>query len=183
MSNTKAKKTKSGTPAKAHPKQHSTATTAKNTNPLSPRVLVLIAVFVALSGIGLFIAFNRPPEPQTVAVNNTDSAAADVQAQPAVQLLTPDAYNSTFIDADHILIDVRTPEEFASGHINGAVNIPLDQIGNRISEIPQDKPVILYCRSGNRSNQAADILEGAGLTGIYDLGGVIAWTAAGYPLE
>lgn len=181
MSKTKTKKTQSGTSAKAHPSQRTPAP-AQKTNPLSPRILILIAMFVALSGIGLFIAFNRPPaDTPTISANAT--SAGDVQAQPAVQLLSPDAYNTAFIDADHILIDVRTPEEFASGHINGAVNIPLDQISSRVSELPQDKPIVLYCRSGNRSNQAADILENAGLTGIYDLGGVIAWTAAGYPLE
>jgi len=179
MSKAKSKTSKSSTSAKAHPKQQSAP--AKSTNPLTPRVLVIIAAVVVLSGIGLFVAFNRAPDAPAVAANADTSA--NVQAQPAVQSLSPDAYNAEFIDSDHILIDVRTPEEFASGHISGAVNIPLDQIGNRISEIPQDKPIVLYCRSGNRSNQAAAILEKAGLTGIYDLGGVIAWTAAGYPLE
>lgn len=100
------------------------------------------------------------------------------------QRINPQGYNTTFLDrdADHILIDVRTPGEFASGHIDGAININVQELSSRLSEIPQDKPVVLYCRSGNRSAQAAGILNSAGYTGIYDLGGIIDWQAAGYPM-
>ena len=56
-------------------------------------------------------------------------------------------------------------------------------IRDRLSEVPQDKPVVLYCRSGNRSGQAAQILEQAGYTQIYDLGGIVAWAEQGYPVE
>lgn len=98
-------------------------------------------------------------------------------------VISPQDYQSRFASADHVLIDVRTPEEFASGHISGAVNIPLDTISTRLAEIPQDRDVVLYCRSGNRSNQAWNLLNGEGYSRIYDLGGVIAWQAAGLPLE
>jgi rhodanese-related sulfurtransferase len=82
-----------------------------------------------------------------------------------------------------LLLDVRTPEEFNSGHIAGAVNIAVEQLSERLSEVPQDKPVVLYCRSGNRSGQAAQILERAGYTQIYDLGGIITWQQQGFPVE
>ena len=59
----------------------------------------------------------------------------------------------------------------------------MQDLDARKGEISRDKPVVLYCRSGNRSNQAAQILEGAGYKGVYDLGGIIAWQAAGYPLQ
>ncbi|MBK8251480.1 MAG: rhodanese-like domain-containing protein [Polyangiaceae bacterium] len=73
------------------------------------------------------------------------------------------------------LVDVRTPEEYASGHIQGAVNIPLQQFDSRAAEIPSGKPVVLYCRSGARSGQAASILRGKGRTDVHNLGGMGNW--------
>ena len=69
------------------------------------------------------------------------------------------------------LIDVRTPREYDDNGLDGAKNIPLQQISNRLDEVGnRDEPVVLYCRSGNRSAQAADILEENGFDEIYDLG-------------
>jgi rhodanese-related sulfurtransferase len=106
-------------------------------------------------------------------------------AQAAVQAIAPQAYVSEFVSAptSHLLIDVRTPEEFASGHIAGAVNIPVDALSGRLSEIPNDQPVVVYCRSGNRSATASQILHSAGYPTVYDLGGIIAWSGAGLPVE
>jgi rhodanese-related sulfurtransferase len=77
------------------------------------------------------------------------------------------------------VIDVRSPEEFASGHVPGAVNIPYEVIGRRLSEIgPTSTPVIVYCRSGRRSGIAADVLGGAGYKQVYDMRSVTAWPGA-----
>ncbi|MGF1503991.1 MAG: rhodanese-like domain-containing protein [Anaerolineae bacterium] len=104
-------------------------------------------------------------------------------AQP-VSRIQPQEYVSTFEDnPDHILVDVRTPEEFASGHIPGAINIPVEEIANRLDEIPADTNVVVYCRSGNRSATAASELAESGYASIYDLGGIISWQAAGLPVE
>ncbi len=74
------------------------------------------------------------------------------------------------------LVDVRTPGEFAGGALPGAVNIPLDQLSTRVGELQKDpKPVVVYCASGMRSGQAKRILAGAGLTEVYDLGGMSRW--------
>lgn len=73
------------------------------------------------------------------------------------------------------LVDVRSPEEFASGHIQGAINIPVQQIDSRAAEIPTGKPVVLYCRSGARSGQAASILRGKGRADVHNLGGMSNW--------
>jgi len=101
------------------------------------------------------------------------------------QLISPDNYVSQFRDsgADHILIDVRTAEEFAEGHIAGAVNIPVDYIERRLAEIPTDIPVVVYCRSGNRSARAATTLVENNYAEVYDLGGIASWVSAGYPVE
>lgn len=103
----------------------------------------------------------------------------------APQVLAPQQYQEEVVQAGaaHQLIDVRTPQEFASGHIAGAINIPVEEIGQRLGEVSKETPVVVYCRSGNRSAQAAQILASAGYTGIYDLGGVIAWQQAGLPLQ
>jgi len=84
---------------------------------------------------------------------------------------------------DVMIVDVRTPAEYAEGHIAGAVNLPLQTIESWYKDLPKDKPVYLYCRSGNRSQQAAEFLKKKGFSNIYnEQGGIIAWTQRNYPL-
>jgi rhodanese-related sulfurtransferase len=74
------------------------------------------------------------------------------------------------------VVDVRTAEEFASGHVPGAINIPYDQIARRASEIgPPSTPVVLYCRTGRRSGIAVEALQKAGYEMLYDFRSVTAW--------
>jgi phage shock protein E len=103
----------------------------------------------------------------------------------AAQNLSPIDYQTQFIasNTSHLLLDVRTPEEFASGHIDGAVNIPVESLQRRLSEVPMNQPIVVYCRSGNRSAQASQILAQAGYTRIYDMGGLNDWVALGFPVE
>lgn len=86
-----------------------------------------------------------------------------------------------------VLVDVRSTDEFAAGHVPGAVNIPLDQVGSRVDEVralQKKGEVVLYCRSGRRTAQAAQTLESAGLTGLRHLeGDMQGWEAAGLPVE
>lgn len=72
------------------------------------------------------------------------------------------------------LIDVRSAGEFQGGHLDEARNIPVDQIAQRVGEIPQG-PVVLYCRSGMRSARAAKALRNTGREDVYDLGPMSAW--------
>lgn len=71
-------------------------------------------------------------------------------------------------------VDVRTKTEFNAGHVNGAVNIPLDQIQRRYKEIAGlgESPVVIYCRSGNRSGQAVAYLLQQGIKNVYNGGGL-----------
>ncbi|MFM7200645.1 MAG: rhodanese-like domain-containing protein [Myxococcota bacterium] len=80
------------------------------------------------------------------------------------------------------LIDVRTPEEFASGHVQGARNIPLDQLEARLEEVGA-APLYLICRSGNRSRQAGQLLVARGRSAINVEGGTSAWISAGNPVQ
>ena len=74
--------------------------------------------------------------------------------------------------ADAMVIDVRTTEEFASGHFPGAINIPHEQIveGLAARSVPLDTPLALYCRSGNRSGRAVDALRSAGFSTLQNAG-------------
>jgi len=103
----------------------------------------------------------------------------------AAQHISPADYQSQFITngTSHMLIDVRTPDEFATGHIHGAVNISVDTLQSHLDEVPRDIPVVVYCHSGNRSGQAAQILTQAGYSSLYDLGGINTWEAQGFPIE
>ena len=70
-------------------------------------------------------------------------------------------------------VDVRTPEEYSGGHVPGAINIPLDQVQNRLDEFKDmPKPVVVYCRSGARSGMATSILQGAGIKEVINGGGI-----------
>lgn len=102
-----------------------------------------------------------------------------------VKRMTCADYKSRFMDgkAPHTLVDVRMPNEFAGGYIPGAVNISLQELGQKMNRIPKEKPVILYCRSGNRSGQAAQALMQAGYEEVYNLGGIIDWAAHGLPVK
>lgn len=75
-----------------------------------------------------------------------------------------------------LLVDVRTPAEYQSGHLERAVNIPFDELAARQSELGgKDTPVVLYCRSGRRTALGARTLQEQGFTKVYDLGPISAW--------
>lgn len=74
-------------------------------------------------------------------------------------------------EGDAELVDVRTAREFSANGLEGAKNIPVQQLDQRLDEVgSKDKPVMVYCRSGNRSGRAAKMLEKAGFEQVYDLG-------------
>lgn len=87
---------------------------------------------------------------------------------------------------DAHILDVRTVEEFANGHLPEAKNIPAAKLADRIGELEslKDKPIILCCASGARSNSACSLLQKQGFEKLYNLsGGVDAWLSAGYPIK
>ena len=87
------------------------------------------------------------------------------------------------IEAGATLIDVRRDYEFAAGHLEGASNIELNELPAHADEIPRERPVIFYCRSGNRSSMAVDAFREAGYEAHNLAGGIEAWNADGRPLE
>jgi adenylyltransferase/sulfurtransferase len=82
---------------------------------------------------------------------------------------------------DIYLLDVRNPDELVEhGMIPGAVNIPIDQLEARLSEVPKDKPIVTYCMRGGRASRAAETLRSNGYDQPIESGGITAWKEAGY---
>lgn len=110
-------------------------------------------------------------------------ASGEGEPAPASPDYTDPAVLKAALEAgseEFLLIDVRTREEFQTGHIPGAVLNPVGEIGTRLPDVAKDFPVVVYCRSGNRSAQAAGILKRAGYTNVTDFGGISRW---GYALK
>lgn len=106
-----------------------------------------------------------------------DPGAHKVSASDAVALIES--------DDPPVIIDVRTPEEYASGHVAGAINIDVNgaDFSSQISELDPEQKYLVYCRSGSRSAQAAAQMEAAGIADIADAGGLADLTRAGAPVE
>lgn len=86
------------------------------------------------------------------------------------------------IDRGEVFImDVRTQEEYDAGHIKGSTLIPVQVLDKRLNELPRDRKILIYCRSGHRSIQASEILVNNGFKEIYNMkGGITEWINAGY---
>jgi phage shock protein E len=137
--------------------------------PRTPRALfalglVAAAIFSACAGTSGGTSGGTP----------TLVPAREVAAAEAVQML--DAYT---------VIDVRTPEEYAAGHLAGAQNIDVEaaDFEARIDDLDKAAPYLVYCRSGNRSKTAADLMVADGFTDVVDAGGMQALIDAGAPTE
>lgn len=105
-----------------------------------------------------------------------------------VPLLAPDAMlqKKAAESAGLVILDVRTPKEYADGHVAGAVNISSDELESRLGELEadRDRDVVVYCRTGHRAGIALGILEKAGFKHLYHLeGDYTGWAAAKRPIE
>ena len=140
------------------------------------------AAWVVACALACGTAWAADPPATTPTAPNAAIAPPEMKAAPMTQeqLLEHQAKHP-----DHLfLLDVRTPQEFAEGHVPGAVNIPHDQVASRLAEVPKDKDVVLYCRSGRRAGLAADVLAANGYKRLSHLeGDMTAWAANGRPVE
>ena len=102
---------------------------------------------------------------------------------PVVQDISAQELNA--IENEVLLIDVRTPREYQSGHLKNAINIDYSSsdFKSKIAELPKDQEIYLYCKSGMRSSRAARQFEKMGFKKVYDLeGGLLSWQRNQYPL-
>ncbi|MEH6656665.1 rhodanese-like domain-containing protein [Leeuwenhoekiella marinoflava] len=101
------------------------------------------------------------------------------------QILDKVSFADSLKSKQVLLIDVRRPEEFEAGNIENAQNINVlepENFNSKIEKLDKSQPVYIYCRSGNRSGKAAQIMQDAGFTKIFDLeGGYLNWTADEQP--
>jgi rhodanese-related sulfurtransferase len=86
------------------------------------------------------------------------------------------------VESGAVLLDVREPVEWHTGHAAGAAWIPMGEIQARQAELPTDRPVVVICRSGNRSGTVTQALVQAGYDASNIAGGMQAWAAAGFPI-
>ena len=111
-----------------------------------------------------------------------DSSGQDMDGEDMVrsytQITQDEAKEMMSKDDGHIVVDVRRQDEYDAGHIPGAILIPNEIIGTeRPADLPDlDQVILIYCRSGRRSKEAAQKLADMGYTNIYEFGGIIDWT-------
>ncbi|MDU5111357.1 MAG: rhodanese-like domain-containing protein [Clostridium sp.] len=99
------------------------------------------------------------------------------QESAMVSKITAEEAKEEMNNSDVIILDVRTEEEYNSGHIKKSVLIPVDDLENKAEEVlvNKEQKILVYCRSGNRSKKAADLLVEIGYTNVYDFGGIKDW--------
>lgn len=115
----------------------------------------------------------------------TATAFADPPTPNEAPNITPSELSERRASGDApMVIDVRTAEEFATGHIPGALNIPFDRVAERISEVDAPNGVALYCMMGPRARKGEAALLDSGYVSVLHIdGGLAAWKAAGLPVE
>ncbi|MDJ0954028.1 MAG: rhodanese-like domain-containing protein [Acidimicrobiia bacterium] len=126
---------------------------------------VLLAVTLALSACG-----GATDTDSTLELTSVGDVADIVESPPD----------------DLVILDIRTPEEFAAGHLAGAINIDYyaADFEARLGELDTNVPYVMYCNSGNRSGNTLPLMDAIGFEEVYELdGGIQAWLSAGEPVE
>jgi rhodanese-related sulfurtransferase len=143
---------------------------------------MLYAVVVALlATVITLVGCSTKPKAQPTATATQPVKAPDAAVLPP-NISVAQAYEK--YQKGVYFLDVRTQSEWDAVHIPKATLIPLDELPNRLSEVPKDQEIVVVCRSGNRSQKGRDILKQAGFTQVISMdGGVNAWKSAGYPVE
>lgn len=147
---------------------------------------------LAASALALTVSLSGCSSDSDSASDAATSESAEVQS-PSAAVETPESpvrvgvpeFAEVITDPSVTIVDVRTPQEFSEGHIDGAVNIPVElpDFMDRVSELDTEGTYAVYCRSGNRSQPAVQGMASAGINGIYELeSGTNGWTSEGQPL-
>ena len=147
------------------------------------RILIPVLIFLVLGGAFLYhILSAQTSEAPTGDADETsiETPGADgvQESAPMYQVITAEAaWQMMDGEEPYILLDVRTPEEFQEAHIADALLIPYQELAERAQiELPdQDMRILIYCRSGRRSREAAQILWELGYAKVYDFGGILDW--------
>lgn len=147
---------------------------------INKRSIRLITLVVA--SIFFIIALSSCTSQAPLAGLGGADSAHTVQLEEVREITIDEAYQ---LYQDKVaFLDVRTPEEWNVAHVPGATLLPLDDLEARVGELPNDLKLVVYCRSGNRSAEAARILMEAGFSDVYSVdGGLNDWIEAGYEVD
>jgi rhodanese-related sulfurtransferase len=140
---------------------------------------------IAVGGLSLLAACGAGDDVPAADAAPVAEAGGEEAARPAFGLVSPQAAAGLATDDTVAVIDVRTPEEFGAGHLEGAemIDFYADTFADEIAALDRNGTYLIYCRSGNRSGQTHALMEQLGFERVYDVdGGVNAWSAAGLPL-
>lgn len=147
------------------------------------RLGVAATAFAALAGLGLSGCGESATDSST---SSGASSVADVGPEEGVAVLGgAEALVANAGSPDLTILDVRTPAEFAQGHLPGAVNLDLNGSGfsDGIAALDKSKTYFVYCQTSNRSGTATQMMADAGFEDVYDLqGGIVAWAQQGLPV-
>ena len=116
-------------------------------------------------------------------MNFMKSLAKTILASDGSSITVQEAKQQLDNKSAPLLLDVRTPDEYRAGHAKQATSIPLDQLTNRLDELPKDRDILCICRSGGRSGRATGQLRKAGYQAINISGGMMAWQRAGFSVK
>ena len=148
------------------------------------RLLVLSVAALATATLGL-AGCSSSDSSSTPASSAVQGLAAPVAAPAAPERVGAARFAEVVASPGVTIIDVRTPEEFAAGHIDGAVNYNVEgpDFATQIDGLDPAGTYAVYCRSGNRSQVAVSAMAQAGIPGIYELeSGIVGWEEAGQPV-
>ena len=114
-----------------------------------------------------------------LALIGCNSVAQTITAREAFDLVQDNEGNREFV-----IVDVRTPDEFADGHLENAINIDFNagSFKDNLNQLDKSNAYLIYCRSGNRSAQALATMNDLGFSDVHDMGGIRDWTAEGFPV-
>jgi len=143
-----------------------------------------VTVFSLMIALCLLIAVMTFSGGCTGQVSPTPGQGADGQI---IKTISPaearDLIEKNRNSTEFVIIDVRRPDEYASGHIEGAINIEEAQFGEQIDSLDKNGTYVVYCLGGVRSSRALTLMEEAGFAEVYEIeGGIRAWQAQGYPV-
>lgn len=147
-------------------------------------IIITTLIFIALFSLASTLDQCRT---ETSEIENIDESNNHIEEETKipeiVQISSEEVYEIIIEEKDFLILDVRMTEEYIEGHIEGAELIPVSDLESRLNELPEDKPIIVYCRSGKRSKTAANILIENGFKEIYDMGGgILDWQENSFPL-
>lgn len=114
------------------------------------------------------------------------ASIAQTAEKDSIDVISIEEFEKMAAKKKNMVVDVRTPEEVAEGHLAGSLNINFlgENFAQEIETLNKKKTYLIYCRTGNKSRKAADLMEKAGFKHVYMLdGGITAWNQAGKPIE